>query len=354
MENETPGYYAVIPASVRYDSSLPQGAKLLYGEISALCNKKGYCWAGNGYFSELYETCSRTIIGWIKRLRDSGHITITFEYFPGSKKIKKRFISLSAPKAGTPDTRKAGENLVVKKFSPPGGLVVKKSSPPNGEKNCLENITSSNNTKAAAEEKPPEIEGETPESAAVSFEGKEAGNPPTPEIPAEDVKNLKDHFTSLDGSLCFDEGFYPEVLVFLKKHKIPLDYIIWFYRRCRKKNVRSMSNYFFASLLQSRYAALYKEESKPHEIRPASLMPCPVCAFEHNRTEAACPRCGFDINSRGDKNKIFLQKKLYEMDGELKKAYETETLLVIGSRSLDYREKSARLKTLKIKYGLEP
>ena len=35
-------YYAIIPATVRYDSELKPAEKLLYGEVTALANKNGY------------------------------------------------------------------------------------------------------------------------------------------------------------------------------------------------------------------------------------------------------------------------------------------------------------------------
>ena len=70
------GYYAIIPANVRYDDSLTPNAKLLYGEITALCNERGYCWATNGYFAELYNVSKVSVSKWIGNLKDAGYISI--------------------------------------------------------------------------------------------------------------------------------------------------------------------------------------------------------------------------------------------------------------------------------------
>lgn len=76
MDYNKPSYYAIIPANVRYDKELSANAKLLYGEITSLCNEKGYCWATNQYFSNLYEVSDRTIQNLIKQLSDKKYIQI--------------------------------------------------------------------------------------------------------------------------------------------------------------------------------------------------------------------------------------------------------------------------------------
>lgn len=87
-------YYAIIPANVRYDKSLTSSAKLLYGEITALCNAKGYCWASDKYFADLYGVSKTSIQNWIKNLADRGYISREIVYKDGSKEISHRYIKL--------------------------------------------------------------------------------------------------------------------------------------------------------------------------------------------------------------------------------------------------------------------
>ncbi len=71
-----PGYFAIIPADVRYDPDLKPAAKLLFGEISALLNKEGFCFASNGYFAELYGVTERTISDSVSKLQKAGYIQV--------------------------------------------------------------------------------------------------------------------------------------------------------------------------------------------------------------------------------------------------------------------------------------
>lgn len=133
MEEQQRSYYAIIPANVRYDKDLAPNAKLLYGEITALCNEKGYCWASNQYFAELYNVSDRTIKNWISQLADKGYIQRSVKYREGTKEIEQRKLFIGRENNFTtsgnyvPDPR---EN----NFTTPS------------EKNFLDNNTSINNT----------------------------------------------------------------------------------------------------------------------------------------------------------------------------------------------------------------
>lgn len=94
---EQKNYYAIIPANVRYDKDLPPNAKLLYGEITALCNEKGFCWASNSYFAELYNVDKSTISRWVSKLENQRYIIVNMQYDIDGKTILNRCISISEP-----------------------------------------------------------------------------------------------------------------------------------------------------------------------------------------------------------------------------------------------------------------
>ena len=92
--NEKKSYFAIIPANVRYDKNLKDKAKLLYGEITALCNEKGYCWATNEYFANLYKVSKTTISCLVKNLIENGYIKSSIIYRENTKEIIGRYLSI--------------------------------------------------------------------------------------------------------------------------------------------------------------------------------------------------------------------------------------------------------------------
>lgn len=85
-------FFAQIPTSILHDKALLPSEKLLYAEIMSLTNAKGYCWASNKYFAEIFDASTRSVQGWLSKLRDSGYIMIEYEYKDGSKEISERKI----------------------------------------------------------------------------------------------------------------------------------------------------------------------------------------------------------------------------------------------------------------------
>ena len=81
-----PNYYAILPATVRYDSRLKPMEKLLYAELTALSKKDGYCWASNGYFAELYEVAKETVSRWLSNLDRYGYIKVSIDRPSGNQR----------------------------------------------------------------------------------------------------------------------------------------------------------------------------------------------------------------------------------------------------------------------------
>lgn len=94
MEDK-PNYYSVIPAIVRYDNELKPNEKLLYGEISALTNRNGECWASNDYFAKLYDKSKDTVSDWISMLNKKGYISVELIRNETTKAIEKRIIRIN-------------------------------------------------------------------------------------------------------------------------------------------------------------------------------------------------------------------------------------------------------------------
>jgi len=81
-----PNYYAIIPAPVRYCEDITPNAKLLYGEISALCKQQGFCWATNAYFANLYKVGSSTISEWVASLSRNRFIRVSINPSKGNER----------------------------------------------------------------------------------------------------------------------------------------------------------------------------------------------------------------------------------------------------------------------------
>lgn len=90
-------YYAVIPATVRYDNELKAAEKLLYGEITALANKYGFCFAQNRYFADLYKVTIGTVSKWISHLQKLGYIKVIIEKNERNEIVLRKIYIIDTP-----------------------------------------------------------------------------------------------------------------------------------------------------------------------------------------------------------------------------------------------------------------
>lgn len=150
MNNEQPSYYSITPANVRYDRKLKANEKLLFGEITALANKSGYCTATNGYFAPLYDVTKTTISNWINHLKEKGYVKVVFQK-NGKQIIGRKIYPVMNPIKENKNTPvKEKDNTPIKEkdntYSKKEQEGIKENFKHPIKEKFKENITSINNT----------------------------------------------------------------------------------------------------------------------------------------------------------------------------------------------------------------
>jgi len=354
-----PSFYAVIPATVRYDK-MPDGAKLLFGEITALCNKKGYCWAGNDYFAELYQVHERTIRNWLEALKDKGYISVFFTYVSGKKEIESRFIRLTnaEPAKITQQEKKldfSAENDEVGKNSSVGGEKnchtygnnfpeVGKNSSKGGEKNCRDNTTN-NITTTTTTEPPNSSEKPPPEGATAA----------TVNLSPEDIKQA---ILTLDRSLVLKSDFYSRAAAFMALHYLDKSYLKWLFKQVELREPNNFDGLFFTLFFAENMVEKYKISRQSAIPPPPTEIKCPVCGTVHDKKIEKCPLCSLPKDS--SPNSIAFFKKLNTLPPDKRNEYiqklddiynNFEAKNMFNSSEVEKREN--KIKALNEEYGIE-
>ena len=89
-------YYMIIPAHV-WNADIKDKAKLLYGHITLLANKNGYCYASNKHLGKCVGVVKETASKLVSDLENLGVIRSVLIYKDGSKEVEQRKIYLATP-----------------------------------------------------------------------------------------------------------------------------------------------------------------------------------------------------------------------------------------------------------------
>ena len=79
MNKDFRAFWSVIPATVLDDMSIPANAKILYGVLSSLMRREGYCWPSNAQLAEAMHCSEDVVKRWVSALAEAGHIRVRIE-----------------------------------------------------------------------------------------------------------------------------------------------------------------------------------------------------------------------------------------------------------------------------------
>jgi rubrerythrin len=140
------------------------------------------------------------------------------------------------------------------------------------------------------------------------------------------LEKLKTVFSELDGSLVFEERFYPEAAAYLDGQGLGFAYPAWLYTECRKRNPESLRGLYFKLFFEPDMLALYRNREKEltEEAEKKKPVPCPACGTPHPREDDSCPECGIEREKTGEARQVEKHRRYHALTPEDKRAYEAE------------------------------
>ena len=82
--------FIIVPDFIIDDLNIPDGEKLLFGEIASNSLEKGFCWFSNKHLMERFHIGERTASRWVNDLKKKGYITVEIVRKNGSEEIDER------------------------------------------------------------------------------------------------------------------------------------------------------------------------------------------------------------------------------------------------------------------------
>jgi rubrerythrin len=171
-----------------------------------------------------------------------------------------------------------------------------------------------------------------------------------------EINRLKNLFEKTDKQLVFDEKFYEEAAMVLKKNSIGDGYIQWCYEMVlENKSVKRLSRYFRSIFTKADVVKAYQLSlsAVSNEVEKTEAKEtCPVCGMDYDRSKKKeCPQCGLPYAKSTDEEELWIYQKLYAMPNDVREEYEREIRENFAVQN--FSQKRREYQNIQKKYGLE-
>ena len=184
---------------------------------------------------------------------------------------------------------------------------------------------------SSSSQDPPEIQKQSPEEEA-NLRIDQPSDPPF------GIPELKQEMLRLNSAFVFDISFYQKALAHMVFNNLDPPFVSWMYGFCLKRGrPESLDGYFFKVFFDPRLVELYRASLRPPDEKQKIVksMRCPVCGFEHDSADLACPQCHLPKCDYDDAKAIDWRRLLYSLPEDTRKAYDREMDFLMERSGID-------------------